>query len=49
MVSGDVYQIVGKELIISDAEKNELILPKAEMISKDRYKKVSQYVRLSTV
>ncbi|MDI9861322.1 MULTISPECIES: transcription termination factor NusA [Bacteroidota] len=39
MVSGDVYQIVGKELIISDAEKNELILPKAEMISKDRYKK----------
>jgi len=39
MVSGDVYQIIGKEFIITDGEGNELTLPKSEMIQKDRFKK----------
>ena len=39
LVSGDVYQIVGKEFIILDSEGNELTLPKSEMIAKDRFKK----------
>jgi transcription termination/antitermination protein NusA len=39
MVSGDVYQIIGKEFIITDQEGNELTLPKSEMIQKDRFKK----------
>jgi transcription termination/antitermination protein NusA len=39
MVLGDVYQIIGKELIITDGEGNELTLPKSEMIQKDRFKK----------
>ncbi len=39
MVSGDVYQIIGKEYIITDQDGNELTLPKSEMIQKDRFKK----------
>jgi transcription termination/antitermination protein NusA len=39
MVSGEVYQIVGKEYILTDGEGNEVSLPKSEMISKDRFKK----------
>jgi transcription termination/antitermination protein NusA len=39
MVSGEVYQIVGKEFILTDGEGNEVSLPKSEMISKDRFKK----------
>lgn len=39
LVTAEVYQTLGRELILIDAEDNELILPKSEMISKDRYKK----------
>jgi len=39
LVSAEVYQILGRELILIDNEDNELILPKSEMISKDRFKK----------
>lgn len=39
LVSGEVYQILGRELIIIDSDDNEVTLPKTEMISKDRYKK----------
>ncbi|MHA8053433.1 transcription termination factor NusA [Aquirufa sp. Wall-65K1] len=39
LVSSEVYQILGRELILLDSEDNELILPKTEMIPKDRFKK----------
>jgi N utilization substance protein A len=39
IVSGEVYQIWKKELMILDDEGNELILPKGEMIPSDFYKK----------
>lgn len=39
IVSGEVYQIWKKELLIMDDEGNELILPKSEMIPSDFYKK----------
>lgn len=39
IVSGEVYQIWKKELLIMDDEGNELILPKTEMIPSDFYKK----------
>jgi N utilization substance protein A len=39
LVTSEVYQILGRELILLDNEDNELILPKGEMISKDRFKK----------
>jgi N utilization substance protein A len=39
IVSGEVYQIWKKELLIMDDEGNELILPRTEMIPSDFYKK----------
>lgn len=39
IVSGEVYQIWKKEIMVLDDEGNELILPKAEMIPADFYKK----------
>lgn len=39
IVTGEVYQIWKKELMILDEEGNELILPKTEMIPADHYKK----------
>ena len=39
VISGEVYQIWKKELMILDEEGNELILPKTEMIPADHYKK----------
>ncbi|MBP6386182.1 MAG: transcription termination/antitermination protein NusA [Pseudarcicella sp.] len=39
MVNAEIYQIIGKELILVDSENNEMSLPKTEMISKDRFKK----------
>ncbi len=39
LVTSEVYQILGRELILLDNDDNELILPKTEMISKDRLKK----------
>lgn len=39
IVSGEVYQIWKKELLIMDDEGNELVLPKSEMIPSDFYKK----------
>jgi N utilization substance protein A len=35
----EVYQILGKELILIDGNKNELSLPKSEQIYKDRFRK----------
>lgn len=39
IITGEVYQIWKKELMILDDEGNELILPKQEMIPADHYKK----------
>ncbi len=39
IITGEVYQIWKKELMILDDEGNELILPKQEMIPSDHYKK----------
>ncbi len=39
IVSGEVYQIWKKELLLVDDENNELILPKTEQIPSDFYRK----------
>lgn len=39
IVSGEVYQVWRKELLVLDDEGNELILPKEEMIPRDFFKK----------
>ncbi|MEN7547922.1 transcription termination factor NusA [Rapidithrix thailandica] len=39
IITGEVYQTLGRELIIVDGEKNELSLPRNEQIYKDRYRK----------
>ena len=39
IVSAEVYQILGREVLLIDGEGNELILPKVEQISKDRFRK----------
>ena len=39
IIVGEVYQVLGREVLLIDAEGNELILPKSEQISKDRFRK----------
>lgn len=39
IVTAEVYQILGREVILIDNEGNELILPKSEQIPKDRFRK----------
>lgn len=39
VIISEVYQILGKEIILIDNENNELILPKSHQIPKDRYRK----------
>jgi len=39
IVTAEVYQILHKEVLLLDDEKNELILPKSCQIFKDRYRK----------
>lgn len=39
IISAEVYQILGREVLLIDGEGNELILPKGEQISKDRFRK----------
>lgn len=39
IITGEVYQVWRKELLILDDEGNELLLPKTEMIPTDYYKK----------
>ena len=39
IVSGEVYQTWKREVLIVDDENNELILPKAEQIPQDQYRK----------
>jgi N utilization substance protein A len=39
IVTAEVYQILGRETLLMDAEGNELIMPKNEQIPKDRFRK----------
>jgi len=39
IILGEVYQILSREVLMIDAEGNELNLPKSEQIPKDRYRK----------
>ena len=39
VISGEVYQILSREVLLIDAEGNEIILPKNEQIPKDRFRK----------
>lgn len=41
IIIGEVYQVLPKEVLLMDADDNELILPKNEQINKDRFKKGS--------
>ncbi len=39
IITGEVYQVLGKEVLLLDADGNELVIPKNEQISKDRFRK----------
>jgi len=39
IISGEVYQILSREVLLTDAEGNEITIPRSEQISKDRYRK----------
>ncbi|GAB3653818.1 transcription termination factor NusA [Echinicola sediminis] len=39
IITAEVYQILGREMLLMDSEGNELILPKGEQIPKDRFRK----------
>ena len=39
IISGEVYQVWNREVMLIDAEDNELLIPKGEQIPKDRYRK----------
>ena len=39
IITSEVYQILGREVILIDPEGNELSLPKSEQIPKDRFRK----------
>lgn len=39
MILGEVYQVLNREILLIDAEGNELILPRSEQIPKDKYRK----------
>lgn len=39
IITGEVYQILSREVLLMDNDGNELIIPKSEQISKDRFRK----------
>ena len=39
IIVGEVYQVLSREVLLIDAEGNELTIPKQEQIQKDRYRK----------
>ncbi|QMU27059.1 transcription termination factor NusA [Adhaeribacter radiodurans] len=39
IISGEVYQVWNREVMLVDQDDNELIIPKSEQIPKDRYRK----------
>jgi N utilization substance protein A len=39
IIAGEVYQVLSKEVLLTDAEGNEIAIPRGEQIQKDRYRK----------
>ena len=39
IIAGEVYQVLGKEVLLIDGEGNEISIPKNEQIGKDRFRK----------
>ena len=39
IIAGEVYQVLSKEVLLTDAESNEIAIPRGEQIQKDRYRK----------
>jgi len=39
IIQGEVYQILSREVLLTDGEGNELTIPKGEQIPKDRFRK----------
>lgn len=39
IINAEVYQVLGREVLLVDGEGNELSIPKSEQISKDRFRK----------
>ncbi len=39
IITGEVYQVLGKEVLLTDGEGNEIAIPRNEQIQKDRYRK----------
>ncbi len=39
IITGEVYQVLSREVLLIDAEGNEIAIPRSEQISKDRYRK----------
>ena len=39
IISGEVYQVLSREVLLIDAEGNEISIPKSEQIPKDRFRK----------
>lgn len=39
IINAEVYQVLGREVLLIDGEGNELSIPKIEQISKDRFRK----------
>jgi N utilization substance protein A len=39
IITGEVYQILGKEVLLIDGDSNEIAIPRNEQIHKDRYRK----------
>lgn len=39
IIVAEIYQILGKEVLLVDGDGNELVLPKSEQIPKDRFRK----------
>lgn len=39
IITGEVYQVLGKEVLLIDADGNEIAIPRNEQIHKDRYRK----------
>jgi len=39
IIAGEVYQVLSREVLLTDAEGNEVAIPRSEQIQKDRYRK----------
>lgn len=39
IIAGEVYQVLSREVLLTDAEGNEISIPRSEQIPKDRYRK----------